>query len=95
MVGIFAETYRIGNIVKKVYRRFPNDDIATEESIEATPDPAEEDISAQDAEVKSAVCSQNADLRTHPHSLDPFSAIIPPSFPISQLGRSELARCVA
>lgn len=36
MVGIFAETYRIGNIVKKVYRRFPNDDIATEESIKAT-----------------------------------------------------------
>lgn len=36
MVGIFAETYRIGNIVKKVYRRFPNDDIATKESIKAT-----------------------------------------------------------
>ena len=36
MVGIFAETYRIGNIVKKVYRRFPDDDIATEESIKAT-----------------------------------------------------------
>lgn len=36
MVGIFAETYRIGNIVKKVYRRFPDDDAATEESIRAT-----------------------------------------------------------
>jgi serine/threonine protein kinase len=36
MVGIFAETYRVGNIVKKVYRRFPDDDIATEESIKAT-----------------------------------------------------------
>ena len=36
MVGIFAETYRIGNIVKKVYRRFPDDDIATEESVKAT-----------------------------------------------------------
>jgi serine/threonine protein kinase len=36
MVGIFAETYRNSNIVKNVYRRFPNDDIATEESIKAT-----------------------------------------------------------
>lgn len=36
MMGIFAETYRIDNIIKKVYRRFPNDDIATEESIKAT-----------------------------------------------------------
>ena len=35
MVGIFAETYRIGNAVKKVYRRFPDDDAATEDSIEA------------------------------------------------------------
>lgn len=35
MVGIFAETYRIGNIVKKVYRKFPNDDDASEESIKA------------------------------------------------------------
>lgn len=36
MVGIFAETYRIGSIVKKTYRRFPDDDISTEESIRAT-----------------------------------------------------------
>lgn len=36
MVGIFAETYRIGNIVKKLYRRVSDDDIATEESIKAT-----------------------------------------------------------
>jgi serine/threonine protein kinase len=36
MVRIFAETYRIGNIIKKVYRRFPDDDIATEEGIKAT-----------------------------------------------------------
>jgi len=35
MVGIFAETYRIGNIIKKVYRQFPEDDDATEESIRA------------------------------------------------------------
>ena len=35
MVGIFAETYRIGNRVKKVYRRYPDDNDATEESIEA------------------------------------------------------------
>ena len=36
MVGIFAETYRIGNRVKKVYRKYPDDDDATEESIKAT-----------------------------------------------------------
>lgn len=36
MVGIFAETYRIGNVVKKVHRSFFDDDIATEESIKAT-----------------------------------------------------------
>lgn len=36
MVGIFAETYRIGNMVKKVYRKFPDDDVATEESMKAT-----------------------------------------------------------
>lgn len=36
MMGIFAETYRIGNLVKKVYRRFPDDDAATEESMKAT-----------------------------------------------------------
>lgn len=35
MVGIFAETYRIDNIVKKVCRKFPNDDDATEGSIKA------------------------------------------------------------
>jgi len=35
MVGVFAETYRIGNIVKKVYRKFSDDDNATEESIKA------------------------------------------------------------
>ncbi len=34
--GTFAEIYRIGNIVKKVYRRFPDDDIGTEGSIKAT-----------------------------------------------------------
>ena len=34
-VGIFAETYRIGNRVKKVYRKYPDDDDATEKSIEA------------------------------------------------------------
>lgn len=33
LVEIFAEDYRIGNIV---YRRFPNDDIVAEESIKAT-----------------------------------------------------------
>lgn len=36
MVGIFAETYRIGKVVKKVYRRFPDDDISTKDSIKAT-----------------------------------------------------------
>lgn len=36
MVGIFSETYRIGKMVKKVYRYFPDDNIATEESIKAT-----------------------------------------------------------
>lgn len=36
MVGSFAETYRIGDIIKKVYRRFPEDDIDTEDSIKAT-----------------------------------------------------------
>ncbi len=36
MLGIFAETYRISNIVKKIYRKFPNDDDSTEESIKAT-----------------------------------------------------------
>ncbi len=35
MVGIFAETYQTGDIVKKVYRKYPKDDDATEESIEA------------------------------------------------------------
>jgi len=36
MLGIFVEIYRIGNIVKKVYRKYPNDDGSTEESIKAT-----------------------------------------------------------
>ncbi|KAL9123530.1 MAG: hypothetical protein Q9217_007041 [Psora testacea] len=36
MVGIFAETYRIGKKVKKVYRNFPDDNVATKESIKAT-----------------------------------------------------------
>ena len=36
MVGIFAEIYRIGNTVKKVYRNVPSDDEATQESIRAT-----------------------------------------------------------
>jgi len=35
MVGIFAETYRIGSRVKKVYRKYLDDDDATEESIRA------------------------------------------------------------
>lgn len=33
--GIFAETYRIGDIVKKVYRKCPDDDNITQENIEA------------------------------------------------------------
>lgn len=36
MTGLFAETYRVGNIIKKVYRKYPNDDAATVESIKAT-----------------------------------------------------------
>lgn len=36
MIGSFAETYRIGNKVKKVYRRSLNDDVTTKESIKAT-----------------------------------------------------------
>ncbi len=36
MVGVFAEIYRIGNIVKKLYRRVPDDDIGTKENIKAT-----------------------------------------------------------
>ncbi len=36
MTGLFAETYRIGDRVNKVYRKYPDDDDATEESIKAT-----------------------------------------------------------
>lgn len=36
MVGIFAGTYRIANVVKTVYKRFPDDQDATNESIKAT-----------------------------------------------------------
>ena len=35
MVGIFVETYRIGNRVKKVYRKDPDNDDSTEDSIKA------------------------------------------------------------
>ena len=35
MTGLFAETYRIGNVVKKVYRKYPDDVVATAESIKA------------------------------------------------------------
>ena len=36
MPGLFAETYRIGNIVKKVYRKYSDDDAATADSIKVT-----------------------------------------------------------
>ena len=36
MVAIFAETYRIGNGVKKVYRKYPDDDAIMKDSFQAT-----------------------------------------------------------